>query len=140
MKAGTEHVDASGVTLKEIVMNVQKVTEFVSAIAAASHEQATGIDQVHLAVTQMDSTTQQNAALVEESTAASKAMEAQAESLMRQMSFFSVQSGGAEPSRSAARSPGFVRSSTPQPARTGAYSAPAAVGGNEDDLDHAHAA
>jgi methyl-accepting chemotaxis protein len=97
VKAGTGHVDASGITLKEIVTNVRKVAEFVSAIAAASHEQATGIDQVNLAVTQMDSTTQQNAALVEESTSASKAMEAQAESLLRQMSFFSVQSAGAEP-------------------------------------------
>ena len=102
VKAGTAHVDASGVTLKEIVSNVQKVTEFVSAIAAASHEQATGIDQVNLAVTQMDSTTQQNAALVEESTAASKAMEAQAESLMKQMSFFSLASNGAEPPRTKA--------------------------------------
>jgi methyl-accepting chemotaxis protein len=92
VRAGTGHVDASGTTLREIVTNVQKVTDFVSAIAAASHEQATGIDQVNLAVTQMDSTTQQNAALVEESTAASKNMEAQAESLMKQMSFFSVSS------------------------------------------------
>jgi methyl-accepting chemotaxis protein len=140
VKTGTEHVDASGVTLKEIVTNVQKVTEFVSAIAAASHEQATGIDQVNLAVTQMDSTTQQNAALVEESTSASKSMEAQAESLMRQMAFFSVQSPGVQPSRGPARSPGYVRSSTGPSSYTSALSAPDAVRGNQDDLDHAHAA
>jgi methyl-accepting chemotaxis protein len=140
VKAGTEHVDASGITLKEIVTNVQKVTEFVSAIAAASHEQATGIDQVNLAVTQMDSTTQQNAALVEESTAASKAMEAQAESLMKQMSFFSVQTAGAGASRGAARSPGSVFSASTRSNRTGAYSTPATPTESQEDLDHAHAA
>jgi methyl-accepting chemotaxis protein len=90
VRTGTNHVDASGQTLKEIVAHVQRVTEFVSAIAAASSEQATGIEQVNHAVTQMDSTTQQNAALVEESSAASKAMETQAESLLEQVAFFRV--------------------------------------------------
>ena len=140
VKAGTEHVDASGITLKEIVTNVQKVTEFVSAIAAASHEQATGIDQVNLAVTQMDSTTQQNAALVEESTAASKAMEAQAESLMKQMSFFSVQSAGAVASRGSAQSRGTPRSAPTQSIRSNAYSSSSSPVGNQEDLEHAHAA
>jgi methyl-accepting chemotaxis protein len=140
VKTGTEHVDASGITLKEIVTNVQKVTEFVSAIAAASHEQATGIDQVNLAVTQMDSTTQQNAALVEESTAASKAMEAQAESLMRQMAFFSVQSTGTGKQLGAARPSGAVRSATTQASGTTSYSTPATLGGSHEEFDQADAA
>ncbi len=143
VKAGTEYVDVSGITLKEIVTNVQKVAEFVSAIATASHEQATGIDQVNLAVTQMDSTTQQNAALVEESTSACKAMEAQAESLMQQMSFFSVQTTGAAPARATKSSSARTSSYTSTPARPVAMSSQT-MDGNRNaatwDDDQAHAA
>jgi len=140
VKAGTAHVDASGVTLKEIVGNVQKVTEFVSAIAAASHEQATGIDQVNLAVTQMDSTTQQNAALVEESTAASKAMEAQAESLMKQMSFFTLTSKGTEPSRATANVRAGHDGYGTVTGRIGAVSQQARLVDQAPEADHAYAA
>ncbi|MDY6944174.1 MAG: methyl-accepting chemotaxis protein [Pseudomonadota bacterium] len=93
VKAGTELVDASGRSLTEIVASVKRVADIVAEISAASEEQASGIDQVNTAVTQMDTTTQQNAALVEESAAASKAMEQQAQALVEKVSFFSVNGG-----------------------------------------------
>jgi hypothetical protein len=68
-------------------------------MAAASQEQATGIEQVNTAVTQMDVTTQQNAALVEEAAAAAKSMEQQARQVVTQVSFFRVQSAGSPAAR-----------------------------------------
>lgn len=88
--AGTELVDESGQSLQEIVASVKRVADIVAEISAASEEQASGIDQVNLAVTQMDATTQQNAALVEEAAAASKGMEQQAQLLLEKVSFFST--------------------------------------------------
>ena len=75
---GSKLVDESGKTLDEIVGAVKKVTDIVAEIAAASREQSAGIEQVNRAVMQMDETTQQNAALVEEAAAASQAIVQQA--------------------------------------------------------------
>ncbi len=69
---GSKLVDESGRTLAEIVNAVKKVTDIVGEIAAASREQSSGIEQVNKAVMQMDSTTQQNAALVEQAASASR--------------------------------------------------------------------
>ena len=88
VRAGSELVEASGKTLEEIMDSVKKVSDIVAEIAAASEEQATGIDQVNNAVTQMDDTTQQNAALVEQAAAASKAMQMQAQQLVKDINFF----------------------------------------------------
>jgi methyl-accepting chemotaxis protein len=71
---GSRLVDESGRTLEEIVQAVKKVTDIVADIAAASREQSSGIEQVNKAVVQMDQTTQQNAALVEQAAAASQAI------------------------------------------------------------------
>jgi methyl-accepting chemotaxis protein len=71
---GFRLVDVSGHALNEIVAAVKKVTDIVGEIAAASSEQSTGIEQVNRAVGQMDQTTQQNASLVEQAAAASKAI------------------------------------------------------------------
>jgi methyl-accepting chemotaxis protein len=90
VKAGSELVDQSGKALAEIVESVKKVTDIVAEIAAASSEQSAGIDQVNHAVLQMDEMTQQNAALVEESAAAARAMHEQANELSRQVSFFQI--------------------------------------------------
>ena len=79
--AGSKLVDESGRTLEDIVAAVKKVTDIVAEIAAASREQSTGIEQVNKAVMQMDQTTQQNAALVEEASAASQAIVGQAQAL-----------------------------------------------------------
>jgi len=66
VQAGTELVNESGEKLGEIVSGVRKVKDIVAEIAAASSEQATGVDQVSTAITSMDDLTQQNAALAEE--------------------------------------------------------------------------
>ena len=67
---------------------MKRVADIVAEIAAASAEQASGIDQVNQAITQMDEMTQQNAALVEESTAAAHSLEDQARHLGEVMAFF----------------------------------------------------
>jgi methyl-accepting chemotaxis protein len=78
---GSSLVTQSGATLDQIVSAVKKVTDIVAEIAAASHEQSSGIEQVNKAVMQLDQLTQQNAALVEEASAASQAMSEQARGL-----------------------------------------------------------
>jgi len=78
---GSRLVDESGRSLQEIVAAVKKVTDIVGEIAAASREQSSGIEQVNRAVAQMDETTQQNAALVEEAAASSRAIVDQMKSL-----------------------------------------------------------
>jgi methyl-accepting chemotaxis protein len=87
---GADLVKGAGKTLDEILGSVKRVADIVAEIAAASQEQASGIDQVNSAVTQMDEMTQQNAALVEESTAAAHALEEQSHELNRLMGFFNV--------------------------------------------------
>jgi methyl-accepting chemotaxis protein len=87
---GSKLVDESGRTLDEIVNAVKKVTDIVAEIAAASREQSAGIEQVNKAVMQMDQTTQQNAALVEEASAASQAIVEQAQALNGMISRYNV--------------------------------------------------
>ena len=91
---GSEQVALSGKTLDAIVENVHKVGDIIAEIAAASSEQSSGIEQVNLAVSQMDSMTQQNASLVEESAAASRSLEEQALALKRQVAFFQLDGDG----------------------------------------------
>ncbi len=67
--------------MKEIVQSIQKVSDIMSEVAAASTEQSDGIEQVNRAVVQMDEATQQNAALVEETTAAAMSLAEQAKVL-----------------------------------------------------------
>lgn len=95
---GSNLVNQSGQTLSEIVNSVKRVTDIISEISAASQEQASGIDQVNKAVMQMDQTTQQNAALVEETTAASQSMRQQAAELLAQVAFFKTAQGANSPS------------------------------------------
>jgi methyl-accepting chemotaxis protein len=90
---GSDLVNQSGKTLEEIVASVKRVTDIVSEISAASQEQSSGIDQVNKAILQMDETTQQNAALVEESAAASQTLEHQAEKMLRLMESFKMKEG-----------------------------------------------
>ncbi len=75
---GSVLVRQAGNTMDEIVASVQRVTDIMAEISAASQEQSTGIEQVNQTVIQMDETTQQNAALVEEASAAARSMEEQA--------------------------------------------------------------
>ncbi|KIQ23858.1 methyl-accepting chemotaxis protein [Xanthomonas campestris] len=92
---GSVLVDQAGTTMAEIVASVQRVTDIMGEISAASQEQSSGIEQVNLTVTQMDEATQQNAALVEEATAAARSMEEQAGQLSDAVSIFKLQQQGA---------------------------------------------
>ncbi|QNG75318.1 chemotaxis protein [Stenotrophomonas maltophilia] len=85
---GSSLVHQAGSTMGEIVASVQRVTDIMAEISAASQEQSAGIEQVNQTVVQMDETTQQNAALVEEATAAARAMEDQAAQLADAVAIF----------------------------------------------------
>ncbi|WP_281663269.1 methyl-accepting chemotaxis protein [Paraburkholderia fungorum] len=108
VQSGSALVDEAGRTMTEIIGAVQRVTDIMGEIAAASEEQSSGIDQVARAVTQMDEVTQQNAALVEEAAAAASSLEDQAGKLRAAVAVFQLEEGGykapvsAAPKRSAA--------------------------------------
>jgi methyl-accepting chemotaxis protein len=88
VKTGVSLVNQTGNSLTDIVNAVKKVTDIVAEIAAASREQATGLDQVNTAVGSMDEMTQRNAALVEENTAVTQSMADQAARLADLVRFF----------------------------------------------------
>ena len=91
---GSGSAERAGATMQEIVSSVQRVTDIMGEIAAASAEQADGIEQVNRAVAQMDEVTQQNAALVEEAAAAAGSMQDQSADLTRAVSAFRLPGGG----------------------------------------------
>ena len=87
---GSTLVESAGETMDEIVNAVTRVTDIMGEIASASDEQSRGIDQVGLAVSEMDRVTQQNASLVEESAVAASALEEQASRLTQAVSVFRI--------------------------------------------------
>ncbi|WP_435926874.1 methyl-accepting chemotaxis protein II [Dryocola sp. BD613] len=92
---GSVLVESAGETMSDIVSAVTRVTDIMGEIASASDEQSRGIDQVALAVSEMDRVTQQNASLVEESASAAAALEEQASLLTQSVAAFRLQSEGA---------------------------------------------
>jgi len=88
---GSQLVEKAGNTIHEVVQSVKRVTDIMSEISAASHEQSTGIEQVNQAVSQMDQVTQQNAALVEEAAAAAQSMAEQAQALRDSVEVFKLE-------------------------------------------------
>lgn len=88
INAGSELVEQAGTTMHDIVTKVANVTEILNEITQASDEQNRGISQVGQAIVEMDSVTQQNAALVEESSAAANALRDQAQNLASSVSRF----------------------------------------------------
>ncbi|CCN73368.1 methyl-accepting chemotaxis protein [Vibrio nigripulchritudo] len=88
VEEGTELVNQSGETLKEIVDSVSKVSAMMQEITDSAREQSEGIGQVNTAIVQMDQMTQQNAALVEEASAAGESMAQQANNMNKTMDFF----------------------------------------------------
>ena len=90
VQGGSELVTRSGETLSQIQAAATKVSNIVAEIAAGSREQAQGIEQVNKAIMQMESTTQQNAALVEQASAASDAMAGQARELSEIMARYRI--------------------------------------------------
>jgi len=87
---GSELAQQAGETMDEIATEVLRMTKLMREIATASQEQSRGIEQVNIAVNQMDETAQQNAALVQESSAATRSLEEQSRQLMEAMSSFKV--------------------------------------------------
>ena len=84
--------------MEELVASVRKVAQIMNEIAAASHEQSSGIEQINRAITQMDTVVQMNASLVEEATAAATSMASQATGLAQSVAQFRVEDdGGGEP-------------------------------------------
>ncbi|MBJ7313705.1 methyl-accepting chemotaxis protein [Rugamonas sp. CCM 8940] len=97
VEAGSRLVGQAGQTMDEVVSSVQRVTAIIGEISIASGEQRDGIEQISIAISQMDSVTQQNAALVEQAAAAADALQQQAASLAEAVSIFKLhdRDGGA---------------------------------------------
>ncbi len=87
---GASLVNKAGETMHQVVASIRQLTDTMAEISSASAEQSTGVEQVGIAVSQMDQTTQQNAALVEESAAAAQSLKEQADQLVREVSVFNV--------------------------------------------------
>ena len=115
VERGSKLVGQAGVTMDEVVASVKRVTDIMSEIANASQEQSAGIEQVNLSIIEMDSMTQQNAALVEEAAAAAQSLQDQASELARVVSIFKLVEGE------------LVQVETPQAAPAPAARVPAVV-------------
>ncbi len=87
---GSTLAQDAGQTMDEVVKAVKRVTDIIGEISAASHEQSAGIEEINRAVTQMDAGTQQNAALVEQATAAAQSLDDQARVLKRLVGKFRI--------------------------------------------------
>jgi methyl-accepting chemotaxis protein len=107
---GSRLVQQAGATMAEIVGSVKRVTDIMAEISAASAEQSSGIEQVNQTITQMDETTQQNAALVEEATAAARSMEDQAQQLAEAVGRFKIAHAAAPAAAPAAAAKAPARS------------------------------
>lgn len=106
VERGSVLVDQAGTTMSEVVTSIKRVTDIMGEISAASNEQAQGVSQVGEAIVQMDQTTQQNAALVEEMAAAASSLKSQAQELVQVVSVFKLdQSGASVATRSLSQAP-----------------------------------
>jgi methyl-accepting chemotaxis protein len=114
VQSGTQQVQDAGNTMTEIVASVQRVTDVIGEITAASGEQSDGIAQVNVAVNQLDQMTQQNAALVEQSTAAAESLKDQARKLSDTVSVFKI-SGAAPQASAPTRSRALFKAPPPAP-------------------------
>ena len=92
--AGSKLVHQAGVAMSNIVSSIKKVNDVVNEISSANHEQSEGIEQINQAVIQMDETTQQNAALVEQTAAAASSLQDQAHKLKEVVSVFKLNDAG----------------------------------------------
>jgi methyl-accepting chemotaxis protein len=94
VETGSKLVEQAGATMDEVVVSVKRVTDIMGQITTAGLEQSAGIEQVNRAIAGMDAVTQQNAALVEEATAASQSMQDQAAALAQLVSVFQLARDG----------------------------------------------
>jgi methyl-accepting chemotaxis protein len=130
VKDGVDLVNRAGGALSEIVTSIKSVADTVAQIAAASAEQATGLEQVNKALTQMDEVTQQNSALVEENAATAKTLENQAMAMTQKVAVFRLSDNGQHAARvmPAANESASVSAKAPAPAaRPAAKPAPKAA-------------
>ncbi len=97
VEAGTALVDQAGSTMQEVVAAIQRVSTIMAEISAASSEQSAGVGQVGEAVVQMDQTTQQNAALVEQMAAAASSLRQQANELVQTVAVFRLDAAAGTP-------------------------------------------
>jgi methyl-accepting chemotaxis protein len=140
VKRGVDLVDQAGAALKGIVDSVTEISRNVNEIAVSSREQSAGLAEINAAVNQLDQVTQQNAAMFEETTAASHALTREAETLTRTMSRF--QTGGPARDSGNVVTATFVSQRAPEPASaartlavSGAAQAPALSGADDDGWD-----
>jgi methyl-accepting chemotaxis protein len=129
---GVDLVAQTGKALQRIATQVAEINGAVSEIAASAQEQAVGLHQVNTAVNQMDQVTQQNAAMVEESTAASHALASEATELARLMGQFTI---GQDNDRPIVRKTAAPRASRPLPTR--GYSSGAATAARYEPVGEA---
>jgi methyl-accepting chemotaxis protein len=108
---GSKLVEEAGSTMVEVVNSVRRVTDIVAEISSASQEQSQGIEQVNIAISQMDEVTQQNAALVEEAAAAAQSLQEQAEKLTGTVSVFKLDRSAVT---EAPRAPSGFKSAAPR--------------------------
>ncbi len=100
VEEGNELVDRAGNTMQEVVSSIERLNALVADIASSSNQQSTGVMQIGQAVSQIDQTTQQNAALVEEMAAATEKLNQQAGELMGAVSVFKLYQRGQDRSGS----------------------------------------
>ncbi|OEZ84931.1 methyl-accepting chemotaxis protein II [Janthinobacterium sp. HH104] len=128
---GSRLVNEAGQTMGDIVDSIVRVTDIMGEITSATHEQTIGIEQINMAIAQMDEVTQQNAALVEEAAAASQSMQDQAGELAHVVGFFKTGNHVASaaklaPVRATPAAPAIARpAAKPAPARKAVAAAPA---------------
>ncbi|EAB2797468.1 methyl-accepting chemotaxis protein [Salmonella enterica] len=91
VREGSDLALQAGETMDEIANEVMRMTRLMREIASASQEQSRGIEQVNISVSQMDETAQQNAALVQQSSAATRSLEEQSHTLLEVMAVFKLQ-------------------------------------------------
>jgi len=127
VEAGARLVEQAGKTMDELVGSVKWVAEIMTEIAAASHEQSSGIEQINKAITQMDTVVQMNASIVEQATAAATSMASQATGLARAVAQFRLEEGSAPAFTHAAVESTHAVAPLPKPAHPAAEprSAPA---------------
>ncbi|QPC30801.1 HAMP domain-containing protein [Caldimonas thermodepolymerans] len=114
VESGSKLVQSAGQTMNEIVASVQRVTDIIGEISAAAAEQNQGIGQINAAVSELDQMTQQNAALVEESTAAAESLRQQAQKLAELVSTFKLRQADALAAQTISRA--RATAATPRPA------------------------
>ena len=114
VKKGSEIANMTSTSLEEIVSSAIKTTDLISEIAAASREQALGVEQINEGVSQMENATQQNSANAEETASAATELKSMADSLHAQLSHFKLTSGGPS-GRSSTSTPAATFSQQAQP-------------------------